>query len=46
MALSPDYRTAVIAGPVWLGILLVAYEVKRRRMRARVEVETVQERAD
>lgn len=31
MALSPDYRTAVIAGPVWVGVLLVAYEIKRRR---------------
>jgi len=31
MALSPDYRTAVIAGPVWLSVLLIAYEIKRRR---------------
>lgn len=31
MALSPGYRTAVIVGPVWLVVLLVAYEFKERR---------------
>jgi L-asparagine transporter-like permease len=30
MCLSPNYRVAVILGPIWLLILLVAYEVKRR----------------
>lgn len=49
MALSPDYRTAVIAGPVWLGILLLAYEIKRRRTRGggvQPEPETAGEEAD
>ena len=31
MALSPDYRTAVVVGPLWIGLLLVAYEIKSRR---------------
>jgi L-asparagine transporter-like permease len=31
MAMSDDYRTAVIAGPAWLAGLLIAYAVKRRR---------------
>ncbi|MCF2706692.1 amino acid permease [Arcanobacterium haemolyticum] len=31
MAFSPAYRTAVIIGPIWLIVLIVAYEVKRRR---------------
>ncbi|MFE4197011.1 amino acid permease [Paenarthrobacter sp. NPDC056912] len=30
-ALSPAYRIAVIVGPIWLGILLISYEVKKRR---------------
>ncbi|MDN3310365.1 amino acid permease [Microbacterium oryzae] len=33
MAFSPQYRTAVIVGPVWVAILLVAYEVRARRAR-------------
>ncbi|GAA1130109.1 MULTISPECIES: amino acid permease [Microbacterium] len=39
MALSPDYRTAVIAGPIWLGILLIGYEVKKRRARPAGDVQ-------
>ena len=31
MALSPDYRTAVVVGPVWVALLLVAFELKSRR---------------
>ncbi len=31
MALSPSYRTAVIVGPLWLFVLIVAYEIKSRR---------------
>lgn len=30
MALSPSYRMALLVGPVWLAVLFVAYEVKRR----------------
>jgi AAT family amino acid transporter len=30
MWFSPSYRVALIAGPIWLTILLLAYEVKRR----------------
>jgi L-asparagine transporter-like permease len=30
MCLSPGYQIAVILGPIWLVILLVAYEIKRR----------------
>ncbi|MDR1236714.1 MAG: amino acid permease [Propionibacteriaceae bacterium] len=30
MCLSPGYRVAVILGPIWLLVLLIAYEVKRR----------------
>ncbi|WP_205647451.1 amino acid permease [Agromyces badenianii] len=35
MAMSPAYRTAVIIGPIWIGILLVAFEIKTRRQRRR-----------
>lgn len=31
MAITPAYRTAIIVGPVWLAVLLIAYEIKRRR---------------
>lgn len=31
MALSPDYRVAVVIGPLWLAGLLIAYQVKSRR---------------
>lgn len=31
MALSSSYRAAVITGPIWLLLLLGAYEIKRRR---------------
>jgi L-asparagine transporter-like permease len=30
MCLSPGYRIAVFLGPIWLLVLLVAYEIKRR----------------
>lgn len=33
MALQPGYQKAVIVGPIWLGTLLIAYEVKTRRAR-------------
>lgn len=35
MTLHPGYRTAVIVGPIWLAVLLIAYQVKQRRQRAR-----------
>lgn len=44
MCFSDSYRVAVIVGPIWLGILLVAYELKRRT--ARVEVAEVLPDAD
>lgn len=31
MCFPPGYRLAVIVGPTWVTILLVAYEFKRRR---------------
>lgn len=31
MALSPNYRMAVIIGPLWLILLAVSYDVKRKR---------------
>lgn len=31
MALSPEYRVAVIIGPIWVVGLLIAYEIKTRR---------------
>lgn len=31
MTFSPQYRTAVIIGPIWVGILLAAYEIRARR---------------
>ncbi|GLJ61376.1 aromatic amino acid transporter AroP [Microbacterium barkeri] len=31
MAFSPQYRTAVVIGPVWIGVLLAAYEIRARR---------------
>lgn len=30
MAFSPSYRMALLVGPVWLAVLFIAYEVKRR----------------
>ncbi|MFT8926035.1 MAG: amino acid permease [Bifidobacterium sp.] len=30
MLLSPSYRIAVLVGPVWIAVLLVAYEIRRR----------------
>lgn len=37
MCFSPSYLVAVIVGPIWLAILLVAYELKRRAARPRAE---------
>lgn len=34
MATTAQYRTAVVVGPVWIGILLIAYEIKSRRQKA------------
>ena len=31
MCFSPSYRVAVIVGPVWLAVLLVAYQLTQRR---------------
>jgi len=31
MAVTPSYQTAVIVGPVWVGVVLLAYEATRRR---------------
>lgn len=39
MCFSDSYRVAVIVGPIWLGILLVAYELKRRASRVEVDIE-------
>lgn len=33
MGFSDDYRMALILGPVWLAVLLIAFEIKRRRSR-------------
>ena len=33
MCFSPSYRVAVIAGPIWLAILLVAYQLTHRHRR-------------
>ena len=30
MCFSPSYRVAVIVGPVWLAVLLVAYQLTQR----------------
>ncbi|GAA1594247.1 amino acid permease [Leucobacter chromiireducens] len=34
MCFHPGYRTAVLVGPIWLAVLLVAFEVQRRRRAA------------
>lgn len=31
MSFHPGYRTAVFVGPIWLAVLLIAYQVKKRR---------------
>jgi AAT family amino acid transporter len=40
MAITPAYRTAIVVGPIWLAVLLIAYEVKRRRQRATNSIES------
>lgn len=42
MYFSPSYRIAVIVGPIWLAILLVAYELKRRTGRKGMDVRDVE----
>ena len=39
MARSSAYRTAIYVGPVWLAVLLITYEVKRRRPGAPTPIE-------
>jgi len=39
MCFSDSYRVAVIVGPIWLGVLLAAYEIKRRAARIEAPVE-------
>ena len=34
MCFSPSYRVAVIIGPIWLAILLVAYQLTASRKNA------------
>ncbi|MDR2896022.1 MAG: amino acid permease [Propionibacteriaceae bacterium] len=33
MCFSPSYRIAVVVGPIWLAVLLVAYQIKQHRER-------------
>jgi L-asparagine transporter-like permease len=35
MVLTPQYRPAVYVGPIWLAVLLVAYEIKKRTAHSR-----------
>ena len=39
MCFSPNYLVAVIVGPIWLAILLAAYEIKRRTTRSHAQAE-------
>ena len=37
MAFNPDYRAAAIIMPIWLAILLIAYEAKKKSQRTAIE---------